>query len=1676
MSVTQDWRFKNECFPFEDENNYYITVESEYETPGDAKESRLAEAQRDGVFKLLKFYGKDTTDVFEEQDGIFDASSVEDYYVSYRPCVRMKVLVSVPKKDFDSILNDPTACEINKPAEGYLSAFIPIANAGELIDSVADRMLSLVQHLYRSDRFISNVNIVREINRLRAAGRAIQRYIDLNEIPSKIIEDPECVQPNEFGLELEIGFSYNYDAIFALVDGDQYTIGYDCFLEHVNLNHETTIYFLLYLQQMLEELQLINTSNFDVFSFFQKYVKPAPVIETKQDPLDGLNKYGEDGELNVLANLAKLITLDLDINLCKTAEEKAAEDRTLLNQETLNKIDQARKQTKDAVGNNTLSAGGRERLRERLNNIGETVGGGNALNVLFEDVLAKVDLACVLEESIQCVTENMITRFGQEVFDDPDLEEVFRIQKVSLGSLNNNCSLDTEEGCDGTPDVGLKIGLPVFQGINIPENLPTLDFLADTIDIALQNLYNRLVNTLATTTLGIFESTCDLILSLPDGLAGIPGQLEEWLSNTLGVDLDTLKDPQAFADALRSNSGTGFVGIIGKAASRVEGAVLDTYSETGIALNLPNQSGQVEEVFVSPEFFVNWIKGTSDAVKDAEAVLTPSETQSLFKGTARPEVLELAYKCATRNSTELFPTQQDFEDAMYELGNIVDPSFLTEDLETLTTVASNYCELGDNTSSNSLRQYLLSNKDSNMSSQQIDEILEKEKQRAKTRLLESLDTLQQVQAGTLAPSFPSIFGRGGLIPETPPVISEIQSIVIQGSLNSVMYNFNSEITSYSEIYKEYFEDNTVRFPLNVNQVVIDGTNSLQYIYDGTSFGGDYIIGYEISEEEIPAESQERSDVIELGPYTFGGDIDITGISKLSKKSNRGESQDDALFEDLVKDLEPYVANSTHTFDSKYFKDFKKGIGKLEPEELGPEYSISGARAYAYLLMVRADRFQAEDQGDNNQWKELNPYWESHAFRDQEPQLFQTKLVLDNRNDKKNTNEVTIRVREFSEPVKVEARNPTRITRTDVSPYQRVETKPLFTDQNTEDYAIGNTATLLGRKIATGALLDETYNYAPFAYELDLLSVADLAMLAPIGIFAENDILPSEKIYNSIAQNLSDQNFPVGSFAMTRHEVIRKYMKDFFDYMNRSKYYQSENQFDDIPEAFDNINLTFPDNDVLQYNKLQQFGLELLPILNEKLFNNEYCDTLSSTRRINSIMCARMLVRLQILELMLISIQTFDVFDLRFMECDYFTSSIYNKLKTELSKYNASFDTIETDLYSELVDAISRYYEIVGFEQGTTRDILRDFVFTEIQEILPSIQSSLNLTVGTNNTNWNEYIAGTLIPEKIHTQSTPTSGVITTGPYVFVKNVQGDVYSYELRIADVNPFTEDDVDSDDTYVVLSQGCIKENIEEGSDIVIDDFTRNYGPFEPFSKKLKWDTKTLGNNDIDIYRTIVVSTGLSEDKIQDVMTWLETVGEREENTPWAYRTKKFDPNNDRYKHNETFVYEALDGLEGNLTIEAQAQWVWSEKTYTVTIPATVGRDLKIDVYTEEIAEVYLKLKVEDGIAFNLAEQDFISAKQEIIWGDLKKQLLETEEFKYIFNDFIPLKTMISSMTVYQYSALSDSAIFSSNISGVNLFDMLTNTKLSTLQIFAASIYGGGKISYQDPFLEEAGTDQVF
>ena len=102
--------------------------------------------------------------------------------------------------------------------------------------------------------------------------------------------------------------------------------------------------------------------------------------------------------------------------------------------------------------------------------------------------------------------------------------------------------------------------------------------------------------------------------------------------------------------------------------------------------------------------------------------------------------------------------------------------------------------------------------------------------------------------------------------------------------------------------------------------------------------------------------------------------------------------------------------------------------------------------------------------------------------------------------------------------------------------------------------------------------------------------------------------------------------------------------------------------------------------------------------------------------------------------------------------------------------------------------------------------------------------------------------------------------------------------------------------------------------------------------------------------------------------------------------------------------------------------------------------------------------------------------------VYDSLAKLMFETDEYNKVFNDISPVKVFISCLSLYQVSALSDPATFSydgdsdndglPDISyiGGDLNDFMAKTKLTILQLFASSIYGGGKIDYQDPFLQKA------
>ena len=124
-------------------------------------------------------------------------------------------------------------------------------------------------------------------------------------------------------------------------------------------------------------------------------------------------------------------------------------------------------------------------LRETLNSMKDT-SAPEALNDIIDDIWEKVNWGCVLEESLQCMLEAAITKMGTAVFNDPDLGQFFSAD----GAIEGIFGLCPREDSCENEELQLRYSLPVFQGVQIPSNFPTTDYLSKSIDLALKNLYD----------------------------------------------------------------------------------------------------------------------------------------------------------------------------------------------------------------------------------------------------------------------------------------------------------------------------------------------------------------------------------------------------------------------------------------------------------------------------------------------------------------------------------------------------------------------------------------------------------------------------------------------------------------------------------------------------------------------------------------------------------------------------------------------------------------------------------------------------------------------------------------------------------------------------------------------------------------------------------------------------------------------------------------------------------------------------------------------------------------------------------------------------------------------------------------------------------------------------------
>ncbi|ANS05160.1 hypothetical protein [uncultured Mediterranean phage] len=1489
MPDIQKWKFLDACSPFIEDDKHYIVIDSEYATPGDDPETRYAESLNPGVLKLLEFYGKDIS----ELDEILKASSVEDKYIftDGNNLVPMKVLVSVTKTEFDLVQDDPSICAIDVPEQKIVVEY-PVREFDKKIQLVVSGMKELLPALAASDVFITNINVENELLNLKNTALEFVNYFQINNVQPTRVNAPDCSLPTEEDRILTLGFDTNYKIRYVLIDNEQYTIGYNCLIDVDALSHITTSHYLTRLDEMIVDLKNRESDDFNFLNFLIKHTLPVPIIEAKDNPNDGVDEYDENGNFSPPQPTPSGPS-------CKTNQQLAQESQTI--NAPVTKLQQAAiaRTEQDYVGPEETSPAAIEATIREVTGMSDNSSPntepenndllskqqvlqnneqGSSLyqNIDFtlNDVVAKVDLGLMLQQSIPTMLTDLIMNYGEEMYEDPDLQHCFQLQDEQKGVTNAQEKFGS---------FAIKAGGPVLQEMNLPPFFPnSKDFLKPAMDQLKISLGNLLLQALISIIIETFQDFTDFNLSNPNQIKSLAQNTEykTWLSETAGISLDDINNPDNFASLLALRGGKGFSGIISNILSKKDGTsrlelcgfiLSDTPIPDGLPITIADieNPGKLKQKYLKQADLVQITGEISTGVDELSAVLKPDEFQSLLKGKPSKNVLNLSTKVLTRNVNGcVFKNKQDVLDVMSGIGKILNPSLLTS--QTAISSVANNPDLLNSGPLSSLRAQMLGTMDPTMSQTEIDSIIEEEKQRKKQRVLKTCNKLKNYEEGTLLPIFPDIFGSNGLIQDVPPIIKEVSENTSKAVIDPIMETFYGDVapTVGTGSYINWWNQSLARQYPDAYLYNIPSRIFSDFSLEAKS--DEYLFGYTplfVSTTTIPTRTLAGSTTYDFGKL-FGGYDAV--IDKPDRQN---------LFDQM---------KSTFNITDSYFDWYDTSIAPFVKEN---DTGLGDAIAIATWTDSPA--------GSNVMWEaEVN----------------------------ESEGKVTIRLYALDPAQQIDAR-PAGFSddivalnlRSDIS-YQKVQYK-------SDVYKIGDTLASLGDKDTTGELATRSFNSG---FDIDNISDIDFtnlkaSSLGGVGLFGSK--------INSTSVNSS---------------IITQ----FVDYVNGQKY--SSATLDETTEPpttssdFDKLDLSL-DNDIFDVEGLKADSVNTMNFLLNGSLTGEYCDSLSEIRRNTLNISLRLLVRAFIIEQALISIQVFNGFDLAFMDNQIFANSVYSLLKKEISKYQQSFDTLESSLLVDIKEAALKYYEIMNLSgqseetPSSGKDAVRQMILDEAKILKEPITFGLNLKW--NATTWNGFLTKVIFGEydDINDLVSQTDNIMQYGgsTYVFVKERKGSLvydgsYTYSYNLVYV-----------EKQSILSQ--------------IDNWTSDYIITDEDGDPTGWEGTTI---------------------------------------------------------------------------------------------------LSVECTREDAAD-----------------------DEDEVYDSLAKLMFETDEYNKVFNDISPVKVFISCLSLYQVSALSDPATFryfgapeDDGVTfkvpyiGADLNDFMAKTKLTILQLFASSIYGGGKIDYQDPFLQKA------
>ena len=903
-----------------------------------------------------------------------------------------------------------------------------------------------------------------------------------------------------------------------------------------------------------------------------------------------------------------------------------------------------------------------------------------------------------------------INEFGLEAFEKPELQSLLEIEDCRIDKLNIK---------KGFGSYDIRAGGLVPQDFKFPPLFPNTK---DYMETAMAELRNNLANLLIQTTVreiidtfrnyleNIYSNECQII-------TGPDPQFRQWLSESVGINVPDLDNPETFAALMAVNGGKGFSGILSNilsktnSPSRLEAAEFELLStpEFGSLPIYVTNSGVVQQKYLKQTDLIVVTNEILKGVDELSGILKPSEFTVLLAG-AGPDlnkILNLATKILTRNASQniVFKNREDVADIMEALGRMLSPKTLMQPI-LITTSPSNVTRLTVGEAGNFAREQILKQQDPLIPDAEIEKIINDARQQAQEKILKVTDLLDKYNNGNLMPEFPDLFGIAGLIKNIPPVVKQVSETTAVTIINPVAQRFSADFAppigtgSYVE-----FWNRTV-----ASSYLVNYPNTLYTNFSLDASENNYLFGYTPSftnTTTIPTKTLAGTT-----EYDFGKNFnqDNSGLdqpdasllfSKMSEAFNLNDDWEDWYYSNVVPHVEDYDTGSPTL--SAATKEIPDPFDSNKVYEVIVDESNGMAIVNLYALEP-AQQIDARPAG-------------------------------------------------FSDD----------IIRLSLSP----STGGKQVTYKSDVYTISTSN--LGNKSTTGELKTRSFK-------------------SGLGVVALSEVDFNAQIVSPAAQAELQNTLDLIDGNVINESIINRFVK----YIGGDKYSTAtyDANSDEYASSFNLLDLSYPNNDIFDIEGLKDGASKSLTFILNGSLTGEYCDSLSEIRRNGLNSSLRLLARAFIIEQAVVSIQVFNGFDLAFMEDEIFVNSVYSLLKKEISKYQESFDTLETSLMQEIRDSTLKYYEILNLSGESTeipstgKDAVRQLILDEAKILKEPITLGLNLNQNSNS--WNEFLTKVIFGEyeSLGDFGTDTIMQYEDISYAFYKKVEQDengnyIYSYDL---------------------------------------------------------------------------------------------------------------------------------------------------------------------------------------------------------------------------------------------------------------------------------------------------------